>query len=112
MGMNCQLKGKRSQLDQMIEIEKLYNSIKTKSTAGEVAIANDEELRTDLKQVGLRNVIDHNKDILTKEQYQKLKTFRSNNEIVIRKADKSNTFVIMNRLEYCNKINEILEDGS
>ena len=33
-----------------------------------------------------------------------------NKEIIIQKADKSNTFVIMNRLDYTKKIQSILSD--
>ena len=43
---------------------------------------------------------------------QAAKSLRENNDIVIRRADKSNVFVILDRNEYRRKINVILSDGS
>ena len=45
-----------------------------------------------------------NKDLLTKEQYSKNKNFTNNDDITIRKVDKGNTFDIMNKPDYNEKI--------
>lgn len=110
LGMNCHLKGKVSKLTRMIEIEKLYDSLMNKVKSNEVFVEDSEQLRTELKAIGLKQQDDHNKDILTKAQYATIKEFKNNPDIVIRKADKSNTFVLMRKVDYCKKIDAILSD--
>ena len=110
LGMNCDLKTKTNRLTTKIELEKLYYNIKQKEKSKEITIENDEQLRCDLKRIGLRHTIDYNKDVLTKEQYQKVKEFRNNENIIVRKADKSNTFVIMNRKDYISKLHALLDN--
>ena len=73
-------------------------------------VTDNERLRCELKRFGLRQVQDYNRDLLSKEQMQLIKTFRDNPDIIIRKADKSNTFVIMNKENYKQKLNQILSD--
>ena len=63
-----------------------------------------------MKKYGLNKVKDFNKEILTKEDYDTLKKLRNNDNIIIRKADKSNTFVILDKLDYQKKLNEMLSD--
>jgi hypothetical protein len=86
--MNCHLKTKTHQLTKKIELEKLYEDIKRKEKSGEIRILDEEQLRGDLKQLGLKRIVDHHKDLLTKQQKEKIKEFRNNNEVIIRKADK------------------------
>ena len=38
------------------------------------------------------------------------KALKTNNEIVLRKADKSSTYVILDKVDYYNKLNTILSD--
>ena len=108
--MNSHLKGKYSNLVKQIKLEKLYENIKKKETSGEVTVNNDEELRCNIKRIGLKHIIDHNKDLMTKKQYNIIKEFKSKDSITIRKADKSNTFVIMNTNDYKRKLDELLQD--
>ena len=63
-----------------------------------------------MKRFGLQEIKDFNKDLLTKEDCQEIKKLKNNEDIIIRRADKSNTFVIMNKTEYETKINKILSD--
>jgi hypothetical protein len=48
--------------------------------------------------------------VLTREQYDAVKRFNNNTNVTVRKADKSNTFVILNTDDYKLQINEILKD--
>ncbi|XP_076059464.1 uncharacterized protein LOC143036092 [Oratosquilla oratoria] len=50
--------------------------------------------------------------LLTAELRQAAKELRENNDIVIRRADKSDLFVILNRSEYIDKVDSILQDPS
>jgi hypothetical protein len=110
LGMNCHIKTKATLITKQIELEKLYADIKRKQESNEVRILNDEQLRTNLKQLGLNDITDHNKDLITKLQYAKIKELHSNDDIVIRKADKSNTFVILTKQSYNSKIKDILSN--
>ena len=50
--------------------------------------------------------------ILTPKLRDAAQTLRSDETIVIRKADKSNMYVIMNRNEYKSKLDDILKDDT
>ena len=52
------------------------------------------------------------KDILTREQYKKIREFNDNPSIVTRKADKSNIYVILNADSYKDQLDMILSDSS
>ncbi|KAI0984997.1 hypothetical protein GJ496_008041 [Pomphorhynchus laevis] len=54
--------------------------------------------------------MDHTQDLLTKEDYRKLREFCEIKKFSIRKADKSSTIVIMKRDDYVWKLNTILQD--
>jgi hypothetical protein len=110
-GMNCHLRTKTDINRKKIEIEKLYSCIKDKEHSEKVTIEDNERLKGELKVFGLRNGNrDFNKDVLNKEQYLKLKELREDNRVIVRKADKSNVFVVMNRDDYCEKMNTIISD--
>ena len=95
LGMNTHLKTRYDPHTTKIEIEKLYRSIKS--------IESD-------KRFGLRTHHDFSKDLLNKDAYKAVKDFCSNNEIVTRKADKSNTFVVLQKEDYFNKLDELIAD--
>ena len=65
-----------------------------------------------MKRFGLKERKDYSKDLITKEQYKKIKEFKERNDIVVRKADKNNTFVIMNNQQYIDKLNLLISDGT
>jgi len=60
----------------------------------------------------LKEYKDFDKDLLTKQQHKNVKKIRENPDIVIRKADKSNTFVILNKDSYKGKLDHILGDAT
>jgi hypothetical protein len=45
----------------------------------------------------LKKTNDHNTDLLTRKQHEVIKEFKYNEDIIIIKADKRNTFVIMKK---------------
>ena len=44
---------------------------------------DDKRLLCDLKRIGFQQIADFTKDLLTKEQYQKIKKLNSNPKIVV-----------------------------
>lgn len=109
-GMNCHIKSKYSILRKKIEIEKLQHQIDNEIAKKTISIPNPEQFKCELKRYGLRNQPDYNKDILSKHQHSLIKNLRENTDIHIRKADKSNTFVILNKEDYEKKLNEVVSD--
>ena len=98
--MNCHIKTKIDDNKKKIEIEKLFQDITNLSKQNKIIINNEERLKCELKRYGLKTSKDFSKDLITKEQYKKIKEFIIRDDIIFRKADKSNTFVIMNKHVY------------
>jgi hypothetical protein len=112
LGMNCHLKQKFDDKKHKTSIEKLYYDVKQQETAKNIIVESDERIKGELKLFGIRQRTDFNKDVLTKDQYNKLRAFNSNPEFTVRKADKSSVFVVMDTVEYKGKVNAILEDST
>ena len=53
---------------------------------------------------------DCNKDVLITEQRKDLEELGKDDTIIVRKADKSNVFVIMDGEKYCQQVNELIAD--
>ena len=64
------------------------------------------------KRFGLKERRDFTKDLITKEEYNKIREFNKNDNIIIRKADKNNTFVIMDKNEYIRQLTHLLSNPS
>jgi hypothetical protein len=110
IGMNCHLKQKFDCTRRKVEIEKLYDDIRDKQRSNTLTIENDDIIKCELERFGMMKPSNFQRDVLSKEQYQKIRDFNSNTSITVRKADKSNVFVILNSDDYVRKINDILAD--
>jgi len=110
LGMNCHLKTKFDINKTKIEIEKLNYSVKNYVQNDKLQYIDEDRFKTELKRFGLKNRHDYTRDLLSKEQHNKIKQFIKNPDIIIRKADKSNTFVILNKKDYEVKISEFLRN--
>lgn len=110
LGMKCHMKTKFSRTKKKIELEKLYADIKLQEKNNKVRIENHEYLKSKLKSFGLKNNKDYNNDLLTKDQHNTLRELKKDERIIIRKADKSNVFVVMERQDYCDKISNLIAD--
>ena len=66
-----------------------------------------------MKRFGLKERRDFTKDLITKEEYNRIREFNRNNNIIIRKAEKKyNTFVIMDKNEYIQQLTHLLSNTS
>ena len=54
---------------------------------------------------------DHLPNILTREQIQKAEEFKADKCIITREPDESNVFVVSNKEEFENKLNETLKNS-
>ena len=52
----------------------------------------------------MRDKVDYSSDVISRAQYAKIKEFKSNTEVTVRKADKSNTLVVLNTIDYFDKL--------
>ena len=109
-GMNCHLRSKYDLSRKKVELEKFYTQIETEKKKGTITIEDEEGLKCELKRFGLRNIRDYGRDVLTKEQHLLIKEFNNNENIIVRKADKSNTFVIMNKEDYNKKMTDLISN--
>ena len=90
--------------------EKLYCSILKLKEKDIVTVSDSlrDQLRSENTKERHHN--DRTNTILTKELRFAANSLKANYDIVIRKADKVNIYVIMNKDEYKRKLDEILSD--
>ena len=74
-------------------------------------------LKSKIKDVGLSsfrlyNKKDHRFENLSEEEYQAFLSLSKNNAIIIQKADKGNTVVLLDKSSYIKKMEELLADTS
>ena len=75
------------------------------------------DLKCKIKDVGLPslrwyNKRDHRFENLAKDEYTAFLSLKSNNNIIIQKADKGNTVVILDRVSYVSEMEKLLADTS
>ena len=49
---------------------------------------------------------------ITKDEFKALKKLSSNKDIIVQKADKGNSVVLVNKVDYIHRMKELLSDGS
>ncbi|KAJ6635469.1 Polypeptide N-acetylgalactosaminyltransferase 5 [Pseudolycoriella hygida] len=95
--------------------EKLTKNLKLKFISSIEANFNNEDMEEVEKEITRRNIcklIEQGRSSKpNKEILQTIKSLTDNKNIVILKADKGNATVIMNTIDYHNKIKQLIEDG-
>ena len=110
LGLNCHLYSKFDPYKKKVELEMLYNNLLTLQKADIIEI--NPNLKDQLRSESTKRRGKTNSSILTPKLKAAAKSLREDSTIVIRKADKSNMYVIMDRGEYDQKLREILSDES
>ena len=111
LGLNCHMKNDFDQFKEKTELEILYQSTLKLETEGKINI--EDGFKECLINEGTKKRCYHNKSqLLSKEQLESIKNLRNNKDIIIRKADKSNIYVIMNYSDYKQKLDDIISDKS
>jgi hypothetical protein len=93
-----------------MELELLYESLLKLKNENKIEI--NPNLKDQLRAEATKQRGTSASSILTPALREAAKNLRDNDQIVIRKADKSNLFVILDKTEYLSKINDILSDDS
>ena len=109
-GLNFSLPPKKLQFaDHMTPFELLYKNLK----GCDISQYKMDLLKVDLKKIAYSSFNNYNflKELnLSHPEYQALKKLSSNKEIVIHKSDKGNSVVIVNRTDYLNRLQEMVDD--
>ena len=108
LGLNCHIQPKYDKLFKLAEIESLYQSLLR--LEGENAILIKPELADQLRCESTKHRNTQYTSVLTPALRAAANKLKNNKDIVIRKADKSSVYVILNRNEYLDKLNSLLQD--
>ena len=108
IGFNFPIQSRYSKLTKEVEIEKLFESIIDLHDKNEVEIKENipDLLRAEASKHRNVNV----NSIITVELRKAAEDLKNNNKIVIRRADKASYYVILDKEDYFNKIDLILND--
>ena len=107
LGLNCHLQSPVDKYKRKVELEILYEQLLQLKDDKVVDISPD--LQDQLKAEGSRFHTKEQSTIITPELKAAAKSLRENPNIVIRRADKSSSFVILNKKDYLSKINDLLK---
>ena len=110
LGINCHLYPKYSQVNKKINISLLYDDLCKLEKNNDISI--NPNLQAQLQSEGTKKRQRNYIGILTPELKNAAKSLREDENIIIRKADKSATYVIMDGALYMEKCNVILSDNS
>ena len=110
LGLNFHLQAKYNKLHKKTELECLYQNLLELESNKEIKI---EQRMCDLlraESTKHRNTYSPNK--LPIKLINAAKSIKNNEQIIVRRADKSAIYVIMNKQEYIEKINLLLSDNT
>jgi hypothetical protein len=110
LGPNCHIQGKFDSTTKKMELELLYRS--TCQLEKDKKIQISEGFSDALKNEGNKNRSTRRKSILSMNLKNAIKELKNNEEIVIRRADKSCNYVILDKQAYKEKLDRILDDDS
>ena len=111
LGINCHIQPKYDKLQKQVELESLYQNLTTLEENNIITMKPEivEQLKSESTKH--RNTNYHN-SILSKPLLEAAKNLKNNENLVVRKADKSATYVLLNKDEYIEKLNVILSDST
>ena len=110
LGLKCSYYPKHSQQEKKAELELLYQQICDHHKAGKINVNPD--VQEQLLSEGTRRRGRNTSRLITPRLRAAAKELRQNTELIIRRADKSSVFVILDRADYLRQVNTILEDTS
>ena len=110
LGMNCHIQPKYDKLLKQTELESLYQNLLQLETKKTISLK--PELADQLRSESTKHRNTRYCSIITQPLRDAASDLRNNNNIVIRKADKSATYVILDKCDYLLKLNSILSDSS
>ncbi|XP_076068363.1 uncharacterized protein LOC143040813 [Oratosquilla oratoria] len=110
LGLKCNYMPKFRKIEKTAELELLYRNLCELHKDGKINMNPDVKEQLQAESTKHRGV--GGGSLLTAELRQAAKELRENKDIVIRRADKSDLFVILNRSDYFDKVDSLLQDSS
>ena len=108
LGLNVHLGSKFNKCEKLAELESTYQSITALEKRGLVDVNPD--IRPQLLAEATKRRNFSKSEVLTPELKEAAKSLREDDTITIRKADKSSSYVVIDKTEYLHKIEDILKD--
>ena len=108
MSLNCHMQPKFDKTTKGVELELLFESIN--KLANDNKVTFNPDLKEQLKAEGTKRRCYNKSTLLSQRQKEIAKELKENENLIIRKADKSNMFVLLNKADYMQKLNVILKD--
>ena len=110
LGLNCHYTPKFKRSEKTAELEMLYRNLCDLHKNGKINMNPD--VKEQLQAESTKQRASGRGSLLTPELRRAAKELRENEDIVIRRADKSDIFVILNRSDYLEKVETLLQDSS
>ena len=110
LGLNCHLQPKYDKLHKKVELEVLYKNLLDIESKSLISISH--KLADQLRCESTKHRYKKHNSLLTPNLKTAANNLKHNDKIVIRKADKSSMYVILNKEEYLSKVDSILADSS
>ena len=110
LGLNCHIQTKFNSIEKQADLELLYQDIQKLEKDKKVVV--DEQLKEQLLAEATKARGSTKSRLLSDDLKSAARALRENDNIVTRKADKSNIFVILDKQEYLAKLSAILSDSS
>ena len=110
LGLNCHIQTRFDEIEKQADLELLYQDILKLEKEKKVEV--NSRLKDQMVGESSKVRSTSKSKIMTEDLRKAAKDLRENENIVIRRADKSNIFVILDKDEYLEKMNSILNDTS
>ena len=110
LGLNFHLQSRYDKMHKKTELEILYDNLLKLQDKNKINISPG--LQEQLAAEGTKHRHGYHHSVLTPQLKDAANQLRSNDDIIIRRADKSSIYVILDKNEYFNKLNNILSDSS
>ena len=110
LGLNYHIQPKYDKLHKKTELEVLYNSLT--DLEKDKKITMDHRIVEQLASESTKHRNPYYRSSIPENLRKAAKELKNNENIVIRKADKSSIYVILNKNDYMDKLNLILSDTS
>ena len=110
LGLNYHIQRKYDKLHKMTEIEMLYNKLLDLQKKNDISL--DSKIVNELAAESCKHRNTKYISTVTPNLKKAAKGLKENKELIIRKADKSSIYVILNKKDYIEKLNNILADSS
>ena len=108
LGLNFHLQRKYEKMHKKTELEILYDNLLKLEQTNKISI--DPGLQEQLAAEGTKHRNTYHHSVLTPQLKTAATQLRTNDHIVIRRADKSSIYVILNKDDYFVKLDNILSD--